>query len=248
MNITVFVKEPGKAPEARRIPNELASLQEIVGGWIETMTVGSDIVVICNEEGRLLGLPYNCKICGLDIFGTIILAGVKGENFADVYSKERLRYLLPHLWNPDYFGTKTCVLCGKAFNGFGNNPWPLAESGECCDKCNLERVVPARIEVANGRQAAQRAEGEDLTPAGEKRTATVEWYRPEEKLPKDDIVLLGVVTAESKNVSFVDAMELLSYDSDSGNWILEGYPAVRDVKVSWWCELPVVPDLPEEDA
>jgi hypothetical protein len=40
-----------------------------------------------------------------------------------------------------------CVLCGKAFSEFGNNPWPLAtlDDGQCCDSCNGSKVLPARM-------------------------------------------------------------------------------------------------------
>ena len=38
-----------------------------------------------------------------------------------------------------------CVICGKAFDGYGNNADPVAD-GECCDECNMNIVVPARIE------------------------------------------------------------------------------------------------------
>jgi hypothetical protein len=39
-----------------------------------------------------------------------------------------------------------CVLCGEKFNEYGNNPYPLAEEGECCDSCNND-VIVARIEA-----------------------------------------------------------------------------------------------------
>ena len=39
----------------------------------------------------------------------------------------------------------TCVLCGKALHGMGANPSPLADSGECCDYCDNNLVIPARI-------------------------------------------------------------------------------------------------------
>ena len=44
---------------------------------------------------------------------------------------------------------RECVLCGEDFTDFGNNPSPLAElnvdgSGQCCDKCNETKVLPAR--------------------------------------------------------------------------------------------------------
>lgn len=40
---------------------------------------------------------------------------------------------------------KKCVLCGKeARTEYLNNAQPLAE-GECCDSCNIGRVVPTRL-------------------------------------------------------------------------------------------------------
>jgi len=38
-----------------------------------------------------------------------------------------------------------CVLCAEYFVGYGNNPYPLAEEGLCCDDCNND-VVYARLE------------------------------------------------------------------------------------------------------
>lgn len=42
---------------------------------------------------------------------------------------------------------QTCCLCGKEYTGWGNNAWPLAD-GQCCDDCNWEQVIPARIASA----------------------------------------------------------------------------------------------------
>jgi hypothetical protein len=45
-----------------------------------------------------------------------------------------------------------CCLCGEkiADDYYGNNPWPLADShGICCDKCNTEKVIPARLKAMN---------------------------------------------------------------------------------------------------
>lgn len=38
-----------------------------------------------------------------------------------------------------------CVICKKDFVGWGNNPSPVKNNGECCDDCNLNKVVPARM-------------------------------------------------------------------------------------------------------
>ena len=45
----------------------------------------------------------------------------------------------------------TCVICGARCTGWGNNPWPLSMTGECCDECNM-KVIEARM--------ARRAEGQ----------------------------------------------------------------------------------------
>lgn len=44
-------------------------------------------------------------------------------------------------------GPYVCVLCGESFNGWGNNPEPLADydDGLCCDDCNAIKVIPARL-------------------------------------------------------------------------------------------------------
>lgn len=70
----VIYKAPGCQPEPRDIPNTLEELQAAVGGYIETVTIASDVVIICNEEGRLQGLPHNCRIFGVDFFGPILIA------------------------------------------------------------------------------------------------------------------------------------------------------------------------------
>lgn len=80
----VFFKEPGKRLRQINVPNELHTLQELVGGYIETVTVFEDMTILCNEEGRLHGLPYNCEVLGIDFVGPIVFVGVDGENFCDV--------------------------------------------------------------------------------------------------------------------------------------------------------------------
>ena len=42
---------------------------------------------------------------------------------------------------------KVCVICGKEFEGYGNNPEPVKDHGQCCDECNLTYVIPARLSM-----------------------------------------------------------------------------------------------------
>lgn len=66
------------------IDNDLETLQHMVGGFIETVTFCSDLLAICNEEGRLMGFPHCCTIAGVEFVGPVIIAGRKGAEFADV--------------------------------------------------------------------------------------------------------------------------------------------------------------------
>ena len=76
----VIYKAPGCAPEPRDIPNTLEDLQATVGGYIETVTIASDAVIICNEEGRLHGLPHNCRVFGVDEVTEVITEGSMPED------------------------------------------------------------------------------------------------------------------------------------------------------------------------
>lgn len=77
----VVIKRPGELFRVIDVPNELKALQDLVGGYIECVTLYDD-VIICNEEGRLLGLPIN-ELGSMTFYGTILIAGVKGEEFTD---------------------------------------------------------------------------------------------------------------------------------------------------------------------
>lgn len=40
---------------------------------------------------------------------------------------------------------RICCICGEPLGKYGHNPYPIKEEGECCDKCNLTKVLPARL-------------------------------------------------------------------------------------------------------
>lgn len=56
----VVIVEPRKKPMVQNIGNDLKAMQEIVGGTIQAVYPFEEpIALICNEEGKLLGLPLN---------------------------------------------------------------------------------------------------------------------------------------------------------------------------------------------
>ena len=56
--IKVLVVEPTKPCEVREIPDTLEAMQQIVGGCIESVSFERE-AIICNENGKLLDLPFN---------------------------------------------------------------------------------------------------------------------------------------------------------------------------------------------
>lgn len=62
-NIKVIIVEPGKPAYLKVIKDKLEVYQEIVGGLIELVyPFDDDVILVDNEEGKLIGLPLNRKI------------------------------------------------------------------------------------------------------------------------------------------------------------------------------------------
>ena len=58
--MNVLLVEPNADPRAIEIDGSLASMQSLVGGLIEAIYPFSDLIaLICNDEGKLTGLPQN---------------------------------------------------------------------------------------------------------------------------------------------------------------------------------------------
>ncbi len=88
----VVIKEPGKEPRPADIPEDLHVMQDIVGGFIETVRVSRDHIIVCNEEGRLLELEPNT----FGLRGTFFVCGDAGEEFRglDASEEEKITFLL----------------------------------------------------------------------------------------------------------------------------------------------------------
>lgn len=87
----VLAVEPGKVPYETEIEGGLESLQQAVGGSIEAVYPYEDpVAVICNEEGKLIGLPTNRALKDEDgniydiLAGKFLIVGLGEENFSDL--------------------------------------------------------------------------------------------------------------------------------------------------------------------
>lgn len=86
--INVVIKRPGYQSFTDPLfDNTLEAFQKAVGGYIETVTLCSDLIIVCNEEGRIRGLPYNTTIAGIDFYGTIIAVSKRRDEFASIKMK-----------------------------------------------------------------------------------------------------------------------------------------------------------------
>lgn len=82
--ILAVIKDPGKKPIVMNIDNTLKAFQSAVGGFIEVVNYKNGVILLVNEEGRLLHMPENI----LGIAGPIVAIRAKGEEFDSIRSAE----------------------------------------------------------------------------------------------------------------------------------------------------------------
>lgn len=74
--ISVLLVEPEKYPQLIQMDNTLEAMQDAVGGYIQaTYPFEEPVCIICNEEGKLNGLPLNRALRDEDGQTYDILAG-----------------------------------------------------------------------------------------------------------------------------------------------------------------------------
>lgn len=85
MKIKCIVKRPDEDfGHMTSISDSLKNLQNIVGGYIECVYLSEDLVIICDEEGKLKGREPNVPLKGDVLVGTIIVVGNDGDSFGDI--------------------------------------------------------------------------------------------------------------------------------------------------------------------
>jgi hypothetical protein len=86
--IQVVVVEPMTKPYKKLIKNDAKAFNEIVGGYFEIVNIGrtdtgASVAIHLNEEGKLIGLPFNRRIINFDILvGTFFISAynMEGDN------------------------------------------------------------------------------------------------------------------------------------------------------------------------
>ena len=91
--IRILYKEVGKEPQIMFIDNTLEAKQKLVGGLIEVVPY-EDVLIICNEEGKILNLPPNLVFEYDYIAGNCFVIGddYKNADFKSLTDEEILKY------------------------------------------------------------------------------------------------------------------------------------------------------------
>lgn len=90
--IKVIVVEAGKLPVIQYIGNDLKSMQSVVGGYIEEISLSDNAVLVCNEEGKIKGLEANRRVGNDVIAGTFFIAGDDGSEDLVSLTDEQIKH------------------------------------------------------------------------------------------------------------------------------------------------------------
>ena len=128
----ILVVLPEKAPFVKDIEIGIESLQNEIGGNVEAVYIFKDnACIICNEEGKLLGLPFNRALKDeaggiFDIVaGKFLIVGLGDKDFVDLSLEQQSKYA-------QMFETPEIFLCC-------NGTWRVCPASEFPDQ--YEKVI-----------------------------------------------------------------------------------------------------------
>ena len=118
--IKVLMVEPGKHPKVTTLKDSLNDLQQAVSigadyqGLIEIISIGNGDCILCNEEGKLIGLEGNRRL-GRDILVGVfyILSEDEDGNLVSL-TEEKIKHYTEMFWNPETFDRTeidACLTC-----------------------------------------------------------------------------------------------------------------------------------------
>ena len=107
----VLMIEPGEAPRRLELNHSLEEMQKAVGGSVQILyPFGEPVALVCNEEGKLLGLPLNRALRDADgkiydiVCGAFFLCGAPpdSDELAGL-TEDQLQYYERRFSRPELF-------------------------------------------------------------------------------------------------------------------------------------------------
>ena len=107
--IKVLMVEPGKHPRVTTLVNDLDSLQKAVSigadyqGLIEIISIGNGDCLLCNEEGKLIGLEGNRRVGDDIIVGVFYITREDEDGNLVSLSERKIKHYTKLFWEPETF-------------------------------------------------------------------------------------------------------------------------------------------------
>lgn len=118
--LTVLMVEPGKHPKVTTLKDDLDSLQKAVSigadyqGLIEFVSLGNGDCIMCNEEGKLIGLDGNRRLGNDILVGVFYIMSENEDGELLSLSEKKIKRYTELFWEPETFdrsdieATMTC--------------------------------------------------------------------------------------------------------------------------------------------
>lgn len=121
--LTVLMVEPGKHPRVTTLKDDLDSLQRAVSvgadyqGLIEFVSLRNGDCIMCNEEGKLIGLEGNRRL-GDDVLVGVFYIMSENENGELISLTDRkIKRYTEAFWEPETFDRTEIenTICGRFY-------------------------------------------------------------------------------------------------------------------------------------
>lgn len=107
--ITVLMVEPGKHPRVTTLGTKLDDLQKAVSigadyqGLIEFVSLGNGDCIMCNEEGKLIGLEGNRRLGNDILVGVFYIMSENEDGELLSLTEQKIKHYTSLFWEPETF-------------------------------------------------------------------------------------------------------------------------------------------------
>ena len=107
--IIVLMVEPGKHPRITTLKDDLDSLQKAVSigadyqGLIECVGLGNGDCIMCNEEGKLIGLEGNRRLGNDILVGVFYIMSENEDGELISLTDRKIKHYTNVFWEPEKF-------------------------------------------------------------------------------------------------------------------------------------------------
>lgn len=98
--LSVVIVPVGAAPYQAVINDDLETIQSLVGGYFEVVSLGAGLLILCDDEAKIKNKPGNRRINHHIIAGQFIVVADGGEEFSSL-SESQAQTVLKRFADPE---------------------------------------------------------------------------------------------------------------------------------------------------